>query len=90
MRAVPLNEHQLAVQPQVGADGTFDPGDQLRRALDALPAHHREAVVLRYVEEMTYEEISRVVGCPVGTVRSRLHYARDALRNLLEEMKIHE
>jgi RNA polymerase sigma-70 factor (ECF subfamily) len=41
-------------------------------------------VVLRYIEDMSYEEIARVAGCPLGTVRSRLHHAKRALRRVLE------
>jgi RNA polymerase sigma-70 factor, ECF subfamily len=49
-----------------------------------LSTEHREAVVLRYMEGMSYEDIARVADCPVGTVRSRLHYAKRVLK---EEMK---
>ena len=41
-------------------------------------------LVLRFVEEMPYEDIARVIGAPLGTVRSRLHYAKLALRRVLE------
>ena len=41
-------------------------------------------LVLRYVAGMPYEEIAPVVGSPVGTVRSRIHYAKRALRAVLE------
>jgi RNA polymerase sigma-70 factor (ECF subfamily) len=47
-------------------------------------------VVLRYIEDMTYEEIARVVGCALGTVRSRLHYAKGALRRVLESTNVYE
>ena len=59
-------------------------------ALDELVAEHREVLVLRYVETMTYEEIAQVVACQVGTVRSRLHYAKRALRDVLERMNVHD
>jgi RNA polymerase sigma-70 factor (ECF subfamily) len=59
-------------------------------ALDELAAEHREVLVLPYVEDMTYEEIGRVAGCQVGTVRSRLHYAKRALRGVLERMNVHD
>jgi RNA polymerase sigma-70 factor, ECF subfamily len=55
----------------------------VHRALDELPPAQREVLVLRYVEGMSYEEIARVVACEVGTVRSRLHYAKRAVRNQL-------
>jgi len=53
--------------------------ETLRRAVQALPLPYREAVVLCDLQEMSYEEAAAVVGCPVGTVRSRLHRARTML-----------
>jgi RNA polymerase sigma-70 factor, ECF subfamily len=52
----------------------------VRAAIDKLPAEQREAVLLKYVEEMTYEEIAAVAGCQLGTVRSRLFYAKQTLK----------
>jgi RNA polymerase sigma-70 factor, ECF subfamily len=51
----------------------------LRVALQELPEAYRSAVVLCDLEEKSYEESARVMGCPVGTVRSRLHRARGLL-----------
>ncbi len=59
-------------------------------ALDKLGAPHREVLVLRYIEDMSYEEIARIIDCEIGTVRSRLHYAKRALRNELEKDRLHE
>jgi RNA polymerase sigma-70 factor (ECF subfamily) len=53
--------------------------ERVRRAVLALPTHHREAVVLCDLQEMSYEEAAAALGCPVGTVRSRLHRARELL-----------
>jgi len=58
--------------------------EAIHLALDELPAEQREALVLRFLEGMSYEEIARVAGCELGTVRSRLHYAKRALRRALE------
>jgi RNA polymerase sigma-70 factor (ECF subfamily) len=69
---------------------TADDAARVHAALDALAAEHREVLVLRYVEAMTYEEIARVVGCQLGTVRSRLHYAKRALRGVLERSTLHD
>ena len=68
-------------------DGDFSPEDAARihAALDRLAAEHREVLVLRFLEEMTYDQIARVVGCQLGTVRSRLHYAKQALRRAIEK-----
>jgi RNA polymerase sigma-70 factor (ECF subfamily) len=48
-------------------------------ALDELPDGYRDAVVLCDLEERSYEDAARIMGCPVGTVRSRLHRARALL-----------
>lgn len=56
---------------------------EVRRALDALPADFKLAVVLCDVEELTYEEIAQVMGCPIGTVMSRLHRGRKLLQRSL-------
>ncbi|HEY5907751.1 MAG TPA: sigma-70 family RNA polymerase sigma factor [Vicinamibacteria bacterium] len=57
--------------------------DELRGALDALPEAFREVVVLRCVEGFSYQEMARVVGCPAGTVMSRLARARALMRQAL-------
>ena len=57
--------------------------DEVLAALDALPSKQRSVVVLCDVEGLSYEEISGVVGCPVGTVRSRIHHGRRRLRAIL-------
>jgi RNA polymerase sigma-70 factor (ECF subfamily) len=52
--------------------------DELLLALDSLPEEWRETLWLREVEDLSYEEIARVLDCPLGTVRSRLARARAA------------
>lgn len=54
--------------------------DQIERCLEALSPEHREVLLLREVQGLPYSEIAEITGCPVGTVMSRLHYARDELR----------
>lgn len=67
-------------------DVSFSPEDAARihAALDVLDPAQREVLVLRFLEDLSYDEIARIVGCPVGTVRSRLHYAKAALHRRLE------
>lgn len=61
-------------------DAAVDPMDpQVERALDALPEAFRNAVMLVDVGELSYEEAAGVLGCAVGTVRSRLSRARRVL-----------
>jgi len=54
-------------------------------ALDTLRRNHREVLSLRFLSGLTYEEIARVLDCPVGTIRSRIHYAKAALRAALPD-----
>ena len=56
---------------------------EVRKALDALPPEFRLAVVLCDVEEFSYEEIADIMGCPIGTVMSRLHRGRKLLQKSL-------
>lgn len=54
--------------------------EPLQRALDALPVTSRSVVILADMQGLSYEEVARVLRCPTGTVRSRLHRAREFLR----------
>lgn len=47
--------------------------------MEALPPELRQAVTLREIEGMSYEEIAEVMDCPIGTVRSRIFRAREAI-----------
>jgi RNA polymerase sigma-70 factor (ECF subfamily) len=59
-------------------------GAPVHAALGRLPAAQRDALTLRFLEGLSYEQIAEVTHCTVGTVRSRLHYAKAAMRQLLE------
>jgi len=56
----------------------------LNQGLEALPEDLRTALVLREFDGLSYEEIAEVMECPVGTVRSRIFRARDALEKIIE------
>src|SRR5262245_61532836 len=58
---------------------------EIGKALDELPTEFRLAVVLSDVEDLSYKEISDVMGCPIGTVMSRLHRGRRMLKSRLYE-----
>ncbi len=58
----------------------------LRQALERLPGKHRKVIVLRYLEELSCEEVSEVLGCSVGTVHSRLHHARKKLKRIMKSV----
>ncbi len=61
--------------------------EQVRAAVLELPAEFREAVVLCELEEMSYEDAARMAGCPIGTIRSRLHRGRALLFAKLEMLR---
>lgn len=56
---------------------------EVRAAVDSMPVAWREIVVLRDIENLSYAEIAAVLGCPIGTVMSRLARARAMLRERL-------
>lgn len=58
----------------------------VRRAIEALPADLRTAITLREIEGLSYEEIAEVMDCPIGTVRSRIFRARDAIEQELKPL----
>jgi RNA polymerase sigma-70 factor, ECF subfamily len=58
-------------------------GNRLRSAIDALPEAFREVIVLRCVEGFSYREMAQIVGCPAGTIMSRLARARALLKRAL-------
>jgi RNA polymerase sigma-70 factor (ECF subfamily) len=59
----------------------------LERSLAAVPEPFKTAVILRDVEELSYEEIAAAVGVPIGTVMSRIHRGRAFLRSALSEAR---
>jgi len=59
----------------------------LQKALGLIPLHYRTAVVLCDMEGMSYEEIGKIMSCPVGTVRSRIHQGRQLLRQAFENLE---
>jgi RNA polymerase sigma-70 factor (ECF subfamily) len=86
----PFEEVELLDSSAEDAKFEADDAACVHAGLDELAPLHREVLVLRYIEAMTYEEIARVVDCKVGTVRSRLHYGTGALRAILERKKLND
>jgi RNA polymerase sigma-70 factor (ECF subfamily) len=84
-RPVPLNERD-----PIGAVTSTDPiisqelSQHLDRALAALPVEQRTAFILAEIEELPYAEIARIEQTSLGTVKSRIHRAKQRLQSLLE------
>jgi RNA polymerase sigma-70 factor (ECF subfamily) len=94
-RGRPLDFDESAVE-QI-ADGDPDPlesvdrqqaGGRVLSAIDALPGPFRDVIVLRCVEGFSYQEMATIVGCPAGTVMSRLARARALLRRALGPVEV--
>lgn len=62
-----------------------DSAARIRAALLTLPVHYQSALALHYLEEMSVDAVAQVLGCAIGTVKSRLARGRDLLRPLLSE-----
>ena len=59
----------------------------MHEALKRLKPHHREVLTLYYLEQMSYDAIAQVTGCRIGTIRSRLFYAKQSLREKMESLE---
>jgi RNA polymerase sigma-70 factor (ECF subfamily) len=68
------------------SEPTFDVHDaeRIHEALKKLKPHLREVLTLYYLEQMSYESIAQVTRCRIGTIRSRLFYAKQSLREKME------
>lgn len=55
----------------------------VHQALGKLGARHRDVLTLRFLEQLSYDEIANIVDCSVGTIRSRIHYAKKKLKEIL-------
>ena len=79
-------DENLAVTNDVEED-IFSAEDavKIHRCLAKLNPDHKEVLLLRFLEQMSYEQIAKVIDCSIGTVRSRIHYAKIALRKKMEK-----
>lgn len=64
--------------------------ESVNETIQALPAELRTAIVLREIEGLSYEEIAQAMGCPIGTVRSRIFRAREAIASKLRPIIDHQ
>jgi RNA polymerase sigma-70 factor, ECF subfamily len=82
---------ELAATPVIGDEGPLDllirneQESEFMKLLETLPLPQRSALLLHFVEGFSLEEIARITGTQLGTVKSRLHYAKRGLRKLWEE-----
>ncbi len=82
------SESEWTVKNQQRPDTIFEQGllrENIRIALESLPEAFREVIVLRCMEGFSYSQIAEILGCPVGTVMSRINRARAELRRRLNK-----
>lgn len=104
-RPIPLSqlpasavEEQQLMQQNLAADGPSpaeaaaqrELADQLRTAIESLPEKHRQVVLLRFFEDASLSEISLLFNCSPGTVKSRIHYALEKLREMEGPLNLSE
>jgi RNA polymerase sigma-70 factor, ECF subfamily len=88
LEPLPDEDWRQPSEPDPGPAERLEAGvlrSDLERALEALPASFRTAVVLCDVQGLSYEEIAHATGWPIGTVRSRIHRGRKLLRRHLDD-----
>jgi len=82
---IELDENLEASDDTVDDLDAFEDAAKLHRCLEKLKPLHKEVLLLRFLEEMSYEQIADVLDCNIGTVRSRVFNAKLALKKELEE-----
>jgi RNA polymerase sigma-70 factor, ECF subfamily len=78
-----LEDFQEAEEPSFAEEDAAT----VHAALNQLGLLHREVLVLHFLEDLSLAEIAKVVGCPEGTVKSRIHYAKRQMKQILEGAK---
>lgn len=78
--------HDNVLIPDEQQNDAFSPADAARihAGLKKLHPEHREVLVLRFLEQMSYQQVAAVLDCNLNTVKSRIHYAKRALRKEME------
>ncbi|MGD0111430.1 MAG: sigma-70 family RNA polymerase sigma factor [Armatimonadota bacterium] len=83
-RGIPVDGEEVAGKEGSVESFTFEDAQQVHWALGKVSASHREVLTLFFLDDLSTGEIAEVLGVPIGTVKSRLHFARNALRAVIE------
>jgi RNA polymerase sigma-70 factor (ECF subfamily) len=84
-RNVSRLDENIAVEDNAEDDFSVEDAAKVHKCLKELPPEYREVLMLRFLEQMPYQQISQVLNCKLGTVRSRIYYAKIALKKELEK-----
>ncbi|AKG35793.1 MULTISPECIES: RNA polymerase sigma factor [Paenibacillus] len=85
---VSIDEHEMVFKDKQNVEREVLSGylaEDIREAIDQLPEHHRTVIVLRYLQDFSYNEIAESLDLPLNTVKSYLFRARQQLQNRLQE-----
>jgi RNA polymerase sigma-70 factor (ECF subfamily) len=86
-----LADEAVLAAAEVGDDSfAAEDARRVHAALDRLSPLHRDVLLLRFIEDLPYDDIAQITGCPPGTVKSRIHHAKRLLRQELEGRNDHE
>ncbi|MBN2589745.1 MAG: sigma-70 family RNA polymerase sigma factor [Sedimentisphaerales bacterium] len=78
------DEQELTEHSDDNHEFSAEDAKHLHNALNKIQPYHREVLTLFFIEQMTYQQIAEVIGCSIGTVRSRIFYAKQSLRKEME------
>jgi len=80
-----LNENIIAIENGDESEAfSAEDAAEVHRCLKLLHPEHKEVLILRFLEQMSYQQIAEVLNCNPGTVKSRIYYAKRALREKME------
>ncbi|KOP64250.1 RNA polymerase sigma factor [Paenibacillus solani] len=85
---VSIDEHDLVFRDKLDVEREVMSGylaEDIKEAINLLPDHHRTVIVLRYLQDLSYNEIADCLNLPLNTVKSYLFRARQQLQNMLQE-----
>ena len=79
-----MDGQELVVDEAQEVEFAEEDARRIHLALDTLSPDHREVLLLRFIDDLSYTEIADITGCGMGTVKSRIHYAKQMLRRAIE------
>jgi len=80
VEATQIEEFDQAVEPSFANEDAAS----IHEALSQIGVKHREVLVLHFLQDLSVDEVASVIGCPPGTVKSRLHHAKQAMKQILQ------
>ena len=78
------DEKELTEYTDDNHEFSSEDAEQIHDALNNIQPYHREVLTLSFMEQMNHQQIAEVIGCNIGTVRSRIYYAKQSLRKEMD------